>query len=345
MRNNAPVLLTALLVALLPACDPAPPEPEPEEPLTEVPEPALQQELYRSFREDADPALRRLRPASGGFQDAINGLLGEPDDERLETARNAWHKLYEYWNRSFVILATRAGEDPEATERMDRIDPVPIMPGYVDSLHQWPESGLVHDATVPLNRDTLLEQHDRTALGEATTGFQVIHFLLFGEPDHERGPEDLQEENADAANDHPDNSGQTPNQRRRIFLNVATELLVDDLAWMARHAGRNGNSGALHPTRLLQGLDRALERLTLLEELREDARDPAGGKFLAPDAGETARPPLRSAVEYWFSGDGRQALLASLEETNPDFAQTLAEKTGEEFHSEELLLLMRHGSR
>ena len=309
--------------ALLAACEPAPEEPvEPPEaaPETEIQvDEADRQALADAWQEEATPALRRLRAASEGFHDLVGALLNDPAEQRLETARAAWHELYGHWNRAMVVLAAR---DLDADrERFLRVDPLPILPGYVDGLAAWPESGLIHDPTIALERETLLEQQELTAAGEITTGFQVIHFLLFGEPERERTAAEF-----DAGDDNGEAS--LAKQRRRQYLAVTTELLRQDLEALARQ-----EDDAPSATALLAGLDFAMERHGELEAL-EGATDPAEGLYLAADARATAREPLFAAVNYWLSGDGHAPLTRVLEQTDAE-AAALASEHGEDWTKQE----------
>lgn len=57
----------------------------------------------------------------------------------------------------------------------------PIAPGFLDSVQGYPASGLVHDISLPIRRDTLLQQHGLTDNSEATLGLHVLEFLLYGD--------------------------------------------------------------------------------------------------------------------------------------------------------------------
>lgn len=183
-------LLVVFLATLLAACDePAPVAPETEPPVVETPATAALTQLLNA---EQDVHLRRLAVGARGFQDAVDGLLGDPRDERLATAREAWAHLYRVFNKAAVVLLCRAATDPALAEALSRTDLFPILPGYIDGLGQWPGSGIVNDVSVELSRDALLAEQAVRSREEASIGFQVLAFLLFGEPDAPRQVTDLQ---------------------------------------------------------------------------------------------------------------------------------------------------------
>lgn len=189
------VLLVSLLL-LLGACDQAPTPPPPgtetaPAPLQPAPLSAEAQALKTAVEQASDQRLRRLNATANGFADAITGLLDDPGDERLATAQQAWEHFYAGFNQAAVILECRAQSSEHGQARLARSDPFPILPGYIDSLARWPGSGIVNDTNVSLTRKALLEQQGATSDAEASLGFQVIQFLLFGEPDHPRAVADL----------------------------------------------------------------------------------------------------------------------------------------------------------
>lgn len=201
MKQNAtPIAVppAALILAsslFLGGCD-EPPAPSPDTAIaTPAPEAAPasaeQTALMNAVNVAAEQQFRKLTAQAGGFSDAVDGLLAEPLDERLATAQLAWEHLYGSYNEARTLLSCRALADPLQRQRLERTDPLPILPGYIDSLAAWPGSGLVNDVTVPLTREALLEQQGATSEAEASVGFQVLQFLLFGEPDRPRQASDF----------------------------------------------------------------------------------------------------------------------------------------------------------
>ncbi|MBV1921905.1 MAG: hypothetical protein KUG73_14600 [Pseudomonadales bacterium] len=96
----------------------------------------------------------------------------------------------------------------------------PILPGYVDYLLQYPNSGIVNDITLALSEQSLRGQQGLTDSGEISIGFEVIAFILMGEQRYNqslapRPAIDFEEPNA---------------IRRRQYLTITVSLLQQDLA-------------------------------------------------------------------------------------------------------------------
>ena len=95
----------------------------------------------------------------------------------------------------------------------------PILPGYVDYLVQYPNSGIVNDITLTLSELSLRGQQGLTDSGEVSIGFEVIAFILMGE----------QRYNQSLA-PRPSNDFEEPHaNRRREYLRIAVSLLQQDL--------------------------------------------------------------------------------------------------------------------
>src|SRR5690606_21639092 len=155
--------LLPLLCLLLAACDqPAPPAPQPDASATEAPWLAAEDALAEQLENERAERLRRLTVSASGFGDAIDGLLSDPTDERLNTARQAWARLYQHFNESFVGLGRDSTLRSVSLVRRERADSGPIRPGYTAGLRGWRGSGVVNGMAMPLSRDSLLEQQAAT---------------------------------------------------------------------------------------------------------------------------------------------------------------------------------------
>lgn len=290
--------LLPLLCVLLAACDqPAPPAQQADASATEAPWLAAEDALAKQLDNERAERLRRLTVSASGFGDSIDGLLDDPTDERLNTARQAWARLYQHFNESFVVLVCQSTLQPVNLVRLERADSFPILPGYIDGLSEWPGSGIVNDMAMPLNRDSLLEQQAATLEGEASIGLQVIHFLLHGEPDAARPVSDfamateLDEESVGELADQPNN-------RRRLYLQLATDLLVEDLLLLSRAESplaitAECPTGALRET---------VARLIRLESLGNNTQ--VSQDYLAADARKLAISGLQAAIQPWLTQDG-----------------------------------------
>jgi len=286
----------------LSACDKTP-EPAPDTQAVAEASPWLNAEraLMDALQTESDTRLRRLTVSATGFADAIDGLLNDTSAERLGTARQAWSHLYQSFNQAFVVLLCRGTQSPVDLVRLQRTDSFPILPGYIDGLNEWPDSGIVNDVSLALTRDTLLEQQDATLEGEASIGFQVIHFLLHGEPAHPRTVEALQmvtELDEDMLGELADQ----PTNRRRAYLQLVTDLLVEDLTLMAR---QENTALEISPECPVGAARETVARLIQLEGLRDHTS--VSQDFMAASVREAASTGLQQGLTPWLAADGTLA--------------------------------------
>ncbi|MCH8542457.1 MAG: hypothetical protein LAT61_02690 [Alcanivorax sp.] len=293
------ICLLALTSTVLVGCErePAAPTPEPVQESTTVIG-AEHHALARAFEDEAAPWLRKLVVAAPGFREAVRALLRQPDDNSLDAARNAWTLLYESYNRAWPILATRSVLDPTLTTHLERTDIWPLMPGYVDAMPQWPESGIIYDATVDLDIDSLLAQQDMTDPAEVTVGFQVLELLLFGLPGAPRDALDLTL--TEPLPDHQQPEGEQPQHRRRDYLDAISALLLEDLNPLMRPQ-TPVPAGELAPA-LLEALSLSRARQNQLDALT-DADDPDGGEYLSQRSRTMAMQGMNEAMAAWSDGD------------------------------------------
>lgn len=115
------------------------------------------------------------------------------------------------------FLATGPTAD-QYTALTQSIYSAPILPGYIDYLLAYPNSGIVNDITVPLSGDTIRQQQGLTDSGEISLGFEVMAFLLAGEQryNHSLAPRPV----SDFSEQHA---------RRRQYASITLSLLVEDL--------------------------------------------------------------------------------------------------------------------
>lgn len=281
-----------LFVLTLTGCDQAP---EQDSESSEQDVDTLQDDtaLAGWYEERAREQRQTLEIRARTFREAVSGLLTDPGEARLNTARETWRGLHEGFHEAFVPLRITVRHHPRLEEHLKRTNPTPIFPGYIDGLSQWPDSGIVHDRTVELSASSLREQQGATDEGEASLGFQVVHFLLQGEPDEPRTPEDFR-----VLGKVPEHRvvppEWLPEQRRRDYLRVATELLTSDLETLASTQTPAPSAGELTDT-----LRVLVRRLIRLEGLA--GSDDVAGEYMAPASREQAMAVLLATLRDWLA--------------------------------------------
>jgi putative iron-regulated protein len=160
------------------------------------------------------------------MQSAIAAFLKAPSAEGLDKARQAWRDAREFYGQTeaFRFYGGPIDDDngPEG-----QINAWPLDEAYVDYVEGKPNAGLVNNPKVAITKAALIKANERGGEENISAGWHAIEFLLWGQDLSETGPGNRSFE------DYVD--GKTANaDRRRQYLAVATELLVDDLTGVTR---------------------------------------------------------------------------------------------------------------
>ncbi|MBP7564504.1 MAG: iron-regulated protein [Burkholderiaceae bacterium] len=160
------------------------------------------------------------------LQKSIASFIARPSDEGLKTARRAWLDAREAYGQTEAFRFYGGPIDDEDGPE-GRINAWPMDESYVDYVEGAPDAGIINDRKVQITKKRLSELNERDGEENIATGWHAIEFLLWGQDLSDTGPGDRSFE------DFVD--GKRPNaDRRRQYLRVVTELLVDDLRTVAR---------------------------------------------------------------------------------------------------------------
>lgn len=142
--------------------------------------------------EAAAPAARIPQPLQDGVEqtttsackaadtlnNTITGFLDEPNDDNLETARQAWREAHSDYRQLAFLYALAGQSMPQQHNDRDPIDAHPLLPGYLDQVPGYPHSGLTY-SEVPLTPDYLRKEHQSTDFYYLTLGFHPLESLLW----------------------------------------------------------------------------------------------------------------------------------------------------------------------
>ena len=172
------------------------------------------------------------------FQSSIAILTRQANNENLSLSTQAWlnaHSAYELTALHRYFTTQLFGEQNSSAlmQLQYQINHWPIIPGYIDYVNGYADSGIVHDINVNLDADSLHKQHGTFDISEVTLGFHVIEFLLWGSGSDSdpRPPADFDAvlELTPEEKERGYRLEQLSNNRRRIFLSIAADTLVKDL--------------------------------------------------------------------------------------------------------------------
>ncbi|GAA6121866.1 imelysin family protein [Acidovorax sp. FG27] len=175
--------------------------------------------LVHANYEDTLNAARRM-------QAAVKAFTAKPSAETLAEARKTWLAAREFYGQTeaFRFYGGPIDDDkgPEG-----QLNAWPMDESYVDSVEGKPDSGLINDRKFVINKKNLIAQNERGGEENIATGWHAIEFFLWGQDLSDTGPGDRNFE------DFVD--GKKPNaDRRRQYLNVVTDLLIDDLTSLVK---------------------------------------------------------------------------------------------------------------
>ena len=153
---------------------------------------------------------------------AIDALLAQPSQATLEAARAAWAAARPAYLRT---EAFRFYDGP-IEEIESRINSWPMNEAFIDYTRDDPKSGLINDPGFTIEAAAIAARNQVSDEADVTTGWHAIEFLLWG-----------QDFNAEGPGDRPFTDytpGAPANDKRRAYLKAVTDLLVDDLAGVAK---------------------------------------------------------------------------------------------------------------
>lgn len=197
------------------------------------------------------------RDAALAMQAAINALLADPTDASLAAARAAWIAARAAYMPTEAFLFY-AGPVDGVGGPVKRLNAFPIDPAFIDYVAGDPDAGLVNDPSIAMNRATIVRMDQVGELTDVTTGWHAIEFMLWGEDVSATGP------GARPATDFV--AGQGNNDRRRDYLTIITQLLVNDLTSLvaAWTPGTNNYRGAILAMDQRNAIGRAFNGMAVL---------------------------------------------------------------------------------
>lgn len=233
------VLLTAALsVFILSSCDQSGPVVAPIE------QPTTKQEVSSPLSIESSEQLQRFQQASSELPLGLTictetlatlgqQFLDKVNSENLELVKIQWQGCME----TYHAIRSLQGFTPQHQQALNEVHRnlgnKLEMPGYIDSVQGYPFSGIVNDASLPLEIENLREQHGLTDESDVSIGYDVIGFLLWGEqrynPELEpRSENRFQKHTAweDSRTDLP--ISEHPNNRRRRLLALTLQIALKD---------------------------------------------------------------------------------------------------------------------
>jgi putative iron-regulated protein len=168
------------------------------------------------------------------MQRAVHAFLAAPTAPALATARAAWLNARELYGQTEAYRFYGGPIDSDSGPE-GRLNAWPMDESYVDYVEGKASAGLVNNRKQAVTKKALAALNERGGEENIATGWHAIEFMLWGQDLSETGPGDRP---------HTDFiDGQRPNaDRRRQYLKLVTELLIDDLNALVRAWAPSANN-------------------------------------------------------------------------------------------------------
>lgn len=171
---------------------------------------------------------------------AIGNFTTTPNETTLKAAKDAWLQARD----SYGITEAFRFQDGPIDKIGDENGPEallnawPMDESYVDYVAGNANTGIINDSTKPINKATLMESNEAGGEENISIGYHAIEFLLWGQ--------DLTAPHVKQAGNRPYtdfvDGGTAANQdRRREYLKVCTDLLIDHLQLLINQWKENGD--------------------------------------------------------------------------------------------------------
>ena len=163
--------------------------------------------------------------AAKQMQQAIDSFIANPSQATQDAARKAWLNAREFYGQTEAFRFYDGPIDNEDGPE-GQINAWPMDESYVDYVVGDEKAGLINNRSEAITKERLAELNEHDGEENISTGWHAIEFMLWGQDLNDNGP------GARPFTDFID--GKAPNaDRRRQYLQVVTELLLEDLQSVA----------------------------------------------------------------------------------------------------------------
>ncbi len=240
MRKLSKLMLVALLAIAIQACK------KDDEPSTKkVSKKAVIENyakmVYTNYKESLD--------AAKAMQVKINAFIANPSKETMVAAKKAWLEAREPYGESEVFRGSNGPIDSESKEAWainneGQINAWPLNEAYIDYVRMATDytgvGGIYSQSIIGSDKEItkellvgMNENGDGSDEAAVSTGWHAIEFLLWGQDDQRPAPftnaKDLSKNTTSGWRPVEDYTTRTNAERRKTYLKVVTQLLIDDL--------------------------------------------------------------------------------------------------------------------
>lgn len=177
------------------------------------------------YYQSAKETVLKLNVIAESFGRSVLAFITQPDQINVESCREIWLLLHKVFIQlDFYFYAELRSDEVRAL--LFNIHAWPLEPGFIDSLPEYPTSGIINDLTVELSKTSLRQQHGVTSAEEISVGLHAAEYLLW-----QRSLADFQPVSELREQQVEDGLvlQQLSNNRRRLVLKLISDILKEDL--------------------------------------------------------------------------------------------------------------------
>ncbi len=198
--------------------------------------------VHQNYKDSYDAAVK--------MQGKINEFLDNPSEATMIAAKKAWLEAREPYGESEAFRGSQgpidAGDDDVTADWVldneGQINAWPLNEAYIDYVRMptdYTGNGGIYEQSIvggtkEITKESLAALNEDGGNDEAavSTGWHAIEFLLWGQDDKKPSPftdQDLSKNLSGGQRSFTDYTTRSNAERRKTYLRVVTELLVDDL--------------------------------------------------------------------------------------------------------------------
>ena len=188
--------------------------------------PPIAEDMLQTYAEIVVASYEDSITAAQELQTSINAFVAAPSEVTLGEAQLAWRDSRPPYLQTEVYRFYNGPIDNEETGPEGLLNAWPLDEAYIDYVADDAASGIVNDATVTIDADTLVGLNEGAGEAEnVSTGYHAVEFLLWGQDMSETGPGER------PFTDYiSDGTGTADNQERRAeYLTTSTDLIITHL--------------------------------------------------------------------------------------------------------------------
>ncbi len=166
---------------------------------------------------------------------AVDAFVADPNDQTLEAAKQAWLKARDPYGQTEVFRFYGGPIDIEPGGPEGQLNAWPMDEAYVDYVEGDLAAGIINDpvAYPDLSAQVLADMNGVGGEENVSTGYHAVEFLLWGQDLAPDGP---------GARPFTDYVDAEHADRRGLYLQLVSDLIVEDLSGLVDAWGERGDS-------------------------------------------------------------------------------------------------------